>query len=103
MQLPNVDFTDNIGIKKITYPHGNPVEIQRGHLQTIIISAEDRAGNVGDCRVRVEVTSKICNCDVITSVITSCEMSIVNALPKVVGFLRVLRFPPQAMLTGWDR
>ena len=24
----------------------------------------------------------------------SCEKSIVNALPKVVGFLRVLRFPP---------
>ena len=72
------------------------MEIQRGHLQTIIISAEDRAGNVGDCRVRVEVTSRICNCDVITTVITSCEMSIpvVNALPKVVGFLRVLRFTP---------
>ena len=25
---------------------------------------------------------------------SSCEMSIVNALPKVVGFLRVLPFPP---------
>ena len=25
---------------------------------------------------------------------SSCEKSIVNALPKVVGFLRVLRFPP---------
>ena len=25
---------------------------------------------------------------------SSCEKSVVNALPKVVGFLRVLRFPP---------
>jgi hypothetical protein len=25
----------------------------------------------------------------------------VNALPKVVSFLRVLRFLPQGMLTGW--
>ena len=25
----------------------------------------------------------------------------VNALPKVVGFFRVLRFPPQGKLTGW--
>jgi hypothetical protein len=27
----------------------------------------------------------------------------VNALPKVVGFLLVLRFPPQGKLTGWVR
>ena len=27
----------------------------------------------------------------------------VNTLPKVVGFLRVLRFPPTGKLTGWVR
>jgi hypothetical protein len=32
----------------------------------------------------------------------SCEES-VNALPKVVGFLRVLWFPPTGKLTGWVR
>ena len=34
---------------------------------------------------------------------SSCEKSKVNTLPKVVGFLRVLRFPPTGKLTGWDR
>ena len=29
-----------------------------------------------------------------TRVQSSCEKSIINALPKVVGFLRVLRFSP---------
>ena len=27
----------------------------------------------------------------------------VNTLPKVVGFLRALRFPPTGKLTGWVR
>ena len=27
----------------------------------------------------------------------------VNTLPKVVGFLRALRFPPTRKLTGWVR
>ena len=37
----------------------------------------------------------------IPSKVDSCEKSIVNAL-KVMAFLRVLRFLPQGMLTGWD-
>ena len=28
---------------------------------------------------------------------------LVNTLPKVVGFLRALRFPPTGKLTGWVR
>ena len=31
---------------------------------------------------------------------SSCDKSMVNALPKVVGFLRVLRFLPQGKLTN---
>ena len=34
---------------------------------------------------------------------SSCEKSIVNTLPKVVGFLRVLRFSSHGKLTGWVR
>ena len=38
-----------------------------------------------------------------TSLITLMWKEYVNALPKVVGFLRALRFLPQGKLTGWAR
>ncbi len=33
----------------------------------------------------------------------TCEKESVNTLPKAVGFLQALRFPPTGKLTGWVR
>ena len=46
--------------------------------------------------VAAQVTSEIARCDMPCNQTT--EKSTVNALPKVVGFLRVLRFPPTGYL-----
>ena len=59
MNLPNVEFTDNIGVKSVSYSHPNPMEIKTGQVLEVIISARDSAGNIGLCQVRVEVDSKI--------------------------------------------
>ncbi len=34
---------------------------------------------------------------------THVKKKFINTLPKVVGFLRALRFPPTGKLTGWAR
>ena len=59
VNLPNVEFTDNIGVKSVSYSHPNPMEIKTGQVLEVIISARDSAGNIGLCQVRVEVDSKI--------------------------------------------
>jgi hypothetical protein len=58
VKLPNVQFTDNIAVKRIDYSHPNPVEIQTGSQKTITVTARDSAGNTAYCMFDVHVDGK---------------------------------------------
>ena len=50
-----------------------------------------------------EVADSILSENVLNVIRTQCSIHAVNTLPKVMGFLRALRFPPTRKLTGWVR
>lgn len=58
VKLPNVQFTDNVAIKRIDYSHPNPVEIKTGFHKTIVVTARDHAGNMAYCKFDVHVDGK---------------------------------------------
>ncbi|CAB3982448.1 sushi, von Willebrand factor type A, EGF and pentraxin domain-containing 1-like [Paramuricea clavata] len=60
VELPNVQFTDNIAVKRIDYSHPNPVEIQTGSQKTITVTARDSAGNTAYCMFDVHVDAPVC-------------------------------------------
>ncbi len=62
----------------------------------------ERSPFTSEVALRVRFSARCFSISLEPSALLMLKVS-VNTLPKVVGFLRALRFPPTRKLTGWVR